>query len=72
MPAPSPSESVVISGAGLWTPENVLTNVELVQVLNAYADQFNEANKVAIAAGELEPVAKSDPDFIEKASGIPS
>lgn len=70
MPAPSPSESVVISGAGLWTPENVLTNVELVQVLNAYADQYNESNQAAIAAGEMEPIAKSDPDFIEKASGI--
>lgn len=62
--------SVVISGSGLWTPEHTLTNEELVEVLNAYADQFNEENAAAIEAGEVEPVGKSDPDFIYKASGI--
>ncbi|TGG95554.1 beta-ketoacyl-ACP synthase III [Natronospirillum operosum] len=62
--------SAVISGVGLWNPENTLTNVELVQVLNAYADQFNETHAADIEAGKVEPVAKSDPDFIEKASGI--
>ncbi|MCH8552773.1 MAG: beta-ketoacyl-ACP synthase III [Natronospirillum sp.] len=62
--------SAVISGVGLWTPENTLTNVELVDVLNRYADQHNEAHKAEIESGTVQPVAKSDPDFIEKASGI--
>jgi beta-ketodecanoyl-[acyl-carrier-protein] synthase len=66
----SANDSVVISGAGLWTPENVLTNAELVQVLNEYADKFNNEHAEEIAAGKREPVAKSDPDFITKASGI--
>ncbi|WP_394169001.1 beta-ketoacyl-ACP synthase III [Saccharospirillum alexandrii] len=66
----SANDTVVISGAGLWNPENVLTNTELVQVLNEYADKFNEEHASEIEAGTLEPVAKSDPDFITKASGI--
>jgi len=61
---------VVISGSGLWTPEHVVTNEELVIALNAYADRFNEQHKAEIEAGRLEPVMKSDPEFIEKASGI--
>lgn len=61
---------VVISGSGLWTPEHVVTNEELVLALNAYADRFNEKHKAEIEAGTLEPVMKSDPGFIEKASGI--
>jgi beta-ketodecanoyl-[acyl-carrier-protein] synthase len=49
----SANDSVVISGAGLWTPENVLTNVELVQVLNDYADRFNEQHASQIEVGTL-------------------
>lgn len=70
MPSYSPTEDVVISGAGLWTPDNVLTNEELVEVLNRYADDYNSQHQAQIEAGELTPVATSDADFIEKASGI--
>lgn len=64
------SDRVVISGAGLWTPDHVITNDELVQALNAYADRFNAENAEAIAAGKVRAVARSDAEFIEKASGI--
>lgn len=64
------ADEVVISGSGLWTPEHVISNEELVEALNAYADKFNETHKQAIEAGETEPVMRSDPDFIHKASGI--
>ncbi|GGX40580.1 beta-ketoacyl-ACP synthase III [Saccharospirillum salsuginis] len=70
MPNLTPTSEVVISGAGLWNPDHVLTNEELVDVLNRYADQYNTEHQAEIDAGELEPVAKSDPDFIAKASGI--
>ena len=33
--------SVVISGTGLYTPENVITNQELVDAYNAWANQYN-------------------------------
>lgn len=64
------SDRVVISGAGLWTPDHVITNEELVAALNAYADRFNAEHQADIDAGKVKPVMKSDADFIEKASGI--
>lgn len=65
-----PCDKVVIGGAGLWTPENVVTNEELVNSLNAYADRHNEQYADEINAGQREAVRKSDVDFIVKASGI--
>ena len=70
MPNLTPTAEVVISGAGLWTPEHTLTNEELVQVLNAYADKYNTEHQAEIDAGTCQPVAKSDAEFITKASGI--
>lgn len=64
------SDQVVISGAGLWTPEHVVSNEELVAALNAYADKFNSEHAAEIEAGTLQAVLKSDAEFIEKASGI--
>ncbi|WLD57189.1 beta-ketoacyl-ACP synthase III [Salinispirillum sp. LH 10-3-1] len=70
MRLPQPSADVVISGTGLWTPDNVLTNEELVQVLNEYADRFNAEHAAEIEAGQVKAAARSDAGFIEKASGI--
>ncbi len=59
-----------ITGTGVFTPENVITNAELVTAFNAYADLFNSENAAAIAAGEVEAKEHSSEDFIVKASGI--
>jgi beta-ketodecanoyl-[acyl-carrier-protein] synthase len=59
-----------ITGTGVFTPENVITNAELVAAFNAYADKQNAANTDAIAAGEIEPMQHSSEEFILKASGI--
>ena len=59
-----------ITGTGVFTPENVITNAELVKAFNAYADKMNAANAEAIAAGEMEPMQHSSEEFIVKASGI--
>lgn len=64
------SKQIVISGTGLYTPPNTVTNDELVAALNARAVQYNEANAEAIEAGELKPLSQSSSEFIEKASGI--
>lgn len=61
---------VVISGAGLWKPEHVVTNEELVEAYNAYARRENETHAAAIAAGEKAEIPLSSAEFIEKASGI--
>lgn len=63
-------QQVVISGTGLWTPTESITNEELVASFNRYVEQFNEANADAIAAGELDALQPSSAEFIEKASGI--
>lgn len=62
--------SVVISGTGLWTPKESITNDELVASFNRYVELFNGANATAIEAGEIEALQPSSAEFIEKASGI--
>ncbi len=59
-----------ITGTGVFTPEHVITNAELVKAFNAYVDKMNAQNSDAIAAGETEPLQHSSEDFILKASGI--
>lgn len=63
-------KKVVISGTGLWSPDEMITNEELVASFNAYVDLFNADNAAAIDAGEMEALGYSDAAFIEKASGI--
>lgn len=63
---------VVISGTGLFTPQQSITNDELVESYNRYVEDFNEANHAAISAGSVEALQESSAAFIEKASGIKS
>lgn len=60
----------VITGTGVFTPPNVITNAELVVAFNAYADLFNAQNAEAIAAGTETAKEYSSEEFIFKASGI--
>jgi len=64
--------NVVISGTGLYTPANSISNDELVESFNTYARRFNTEHAAAIEAGEVQPVPESSSAFIEKASGIKS
>lgn len=66
------SHDVVISGAGLWKPAHRISNAELVESYNAWAECYNAANAGAIEAGEREAKPLSSVEFIEKASGIRS
>ena len=60
----------VISATGLYTPPNSVSNAELVTAFNTYVERFNAAHADAIAAGDVEALAPSSPEFITKASGI--
>jgi beta-ketodecanoyl-[acyl-carrier-protein] synthase len=62
--------NIHIAGTGIWYPDNMITNDELVHSYNSYVDQFNEKNKIEIDNGAIEPMLHSSSDFIEKASGI--
>lgn len=61
---------VAITGTGVFTPEEVITNAELVASYNEYAHRQNALHAEAIAAGEREPMPMSSEEFIVKASGI--
>ena len=61
---------IQISGTGLFTPKEILTNDELVDSYNKFVDEFNIENKDKIKTGEIEELQKSSSEFIEKASGV--
>lgn len=66
------TKNVVISGSGLWTPAQSISNQELVDCYNAFATKFNQDNASAIEADEMAEKPLSSAEFIEKASGIKS
>ncbi|GMM67786.1 beta-ketoacyl-ACP synthase III [Alteromonas sp. MTD1] len=66
------SHQVVISGVGVWHPQESITNEELVNSYNAYVDAFNNENQSKIEAGEMSAMPYSSAEFVEKASGIKS
>ena len=59
-----------ITGTGVFTPVETITNDELVVAFNTYAEAFNAQHADAIVAGEMEAMAPSSSQFIENASGI--
>ncbi len=63
-------KKAVISGTGLFTPTESISNEELIACFNTYVNQFNHENAAAIAAGEIKALEESSTAFIEKASGI--
>ncbi len=62
----------VISATGLFTPEDSISNEELVETFNRFVENFNRENQFGIDAGTIEPLLPSSVEFIEKASGIKS
>lgn len=62
----------VISGTGLYTPSQSISNDELVLAFNTFVNEFNHQHAVEIEAGSIVALAESNSAFIEKASGIKS
>ena len=63
-------DKIVISGTGVFTPEESITNKELVKAYNTYADIYNSTNKSDISQGNKVALELSSEEFIYKASGI--
>jgi beta-ketodecanoyl-[acyl-carrier-protein] synthase len=63
---------VAITGSGLYTPPESISNDELVASFNAYVEQFNARHADDIARGERPALNASSSEFIVKASGIQS
>ncbi|MCH4247361.1 beta-ketoacyl-ACP synthase III [Acinetobacter populi] len=64
--------SIRITGTGVYTPPETISNEELVASLNAYVERYNQDHAEAIERGEIEALRGSTAEFIEKASGIKS
>ena len=62
----------ILTGTGLYTPANSITNDELVDSFNRWVAAENSRNQAAIASGKQKPLQESSSAFIEKASGIRS
>lgn len=63
---------IVISGTGLFTPAESISNAELVASFNEYVSRFNVRHAEDIGAGRVEALVPSSVEFVEKASGIKS
>ena len=61
---------IVISGTGVFTPEESITNKELVESYNKYAEHYNQKNKKDIDLGKKAALDLSNEEFIFNASGI--
>jgi len=61
---------LALTGTGLYTPQQSITNDELVSSFNAYVRLHNERHAEAIEAGMAQPLQPSSSEFIVKASGI--
>jgi len=59
-----------ITGHGVWHPETVLENEELCAAFNEFVRRENAKNAAQIAAGTVEPLKESTPEWVVKASGI--
>ena len=62
----------VIAATGLFTPDQSISNEELVTAYNAYAEAYNAEHASQIVEGDVAPLTPSSVEFIEKASGIKS
>ena len=63
---------VQISGTGLFTPSESISNEELVISFNKFVDEYNAEYKKEIESGSVQSLEKSSVEFIEKASGVKS
>jgi len=63
---------VQISGTGLFTPSESISNAELVDSYNKFVDEHNNEHQKKIESGSIQPLEKSSVEFIEKASGVKS
>jgi beta-ketodecanoyl-[acyl-carrier-protein] synthase len=64
--------ALALTGTGLYTPAQAISNDELVASFNEHVRRHNEAHAEAIAAGTIAALTPSSAEFILKASGIQS
>lgn len=63
-------KTAVVTGTGLWTPDEGITNAELVDSLSQAVNAWNAEHAEAIERGELEERDLPSERFIVRASGV--
>ena len=63
-------KQAVLTGSGLWTPDEGITNAELVASLSQAVEAWNSENAAAIESGEVEERDLPSERFIVRASGV--
>jgi beta-ketodecanoyl-[acyl-carrier-protein] synthase len=63
---------ILISGSGIYTFDESISNGELVTSFNRYVEQYNKIHAVKIASGDMLALEESSEDFIVRVSGIKS
>ena len=61
---------ILITGTGLLTPKDSVTNAEMVESLSKANERWNAEHKAEIDSGEVEVRDMPSEKFIQKASGI--
>ena len=61
---------ILVTGTGLFTPPDGVTNAELVESLRVAVEQWNRENAEAIERGEVEERDPPSEAFIRRASGV--
>lgn len=61
---------LALSGTGLYTPAQSISNEELVASFNEYVRRYNATHAEAIADGSVAALLDSSVDFIVRASGV--
>lgn len=61
---------LVLSGTGVFTPAQSISNDEIVASFNQYVSRYNRLHADAIKSGTVAPLQESSCEFIVKASGI--
>jgi|GEM_PF-5004892 len=57
---------IFISGTGLYTPPESISNEELVASFNTFVDSYNATHHEAIEAGRREPLQHSSVALLKK------
>lgn len=65
-------DRILISGSGISTPQDSISNEELVESYNSYVTLYNRSRDEEITTGEVALLKESSADFIFRSSGIKS
>ena len=58
-------EEIHIAGTGIWYPDEIITNDEIVSSFNSYVDEYNLNNQEDINSGKIKALEHSSSDSLK-------